>query len=88
MDIKRKIEEGLLFFDGGTGTMLQEAGLQSGELPETWNLTHPEVIRRLHRAYLESGCNILKTNTFGANRLKFGDRLEEVVLAGIRLAKQ
>ena len=87
MTIQEKIQAGLVFFDGGTGTMLQEAGLAPGELPERWNLTHPEVIQNLHRAYLAAGCNIIKTNTFGANRLKLGDELAQIVLAGIQHAK-
>ncbi|MFR8088479.1 MAG: homocysteine S-methyltransferase family protein [Lachnospirales bacterium] len=87
MTIQEKIQAGLVFFDGGTGTMLQEAGLAPGELPECWNLTHPEVIQNLHRAYLAAGCNIIKTNTFGANRLKLGDELAQIVLAGIQHAK-
>ena len=87
MTIQEKIQAGLVVFDGGTGTMLQEAGLAPGELPECWNLTHPEVIQNLHRAYLAAGCNIIKTNTFGANRLKLGDELAQIVLAGIQHAK-
>ena len=87
MTIQEKIQAGLVFFDGGTGTMLQEAGLAPGELPERWNLTHPEVIQNLHRAYLAAGCNIIKTKTFGANRLKLGDELAQIVLAGIQHAK-
>ena len=87
MTIQEKIQAGLVFFDGGTGTMQQEAGLAPGELPERWNLTHPEVIQNLHRAYLAAGCNIIKTNTFGANRLKLGDELAQIVLAGIQHAK-
>ena len=79
-----------LFFDGGTGTLLQAQGLKGGELPETWNLLRPERIAALHRAYLEAGSNILCTNTFGANALKFpagGEfNLEELVTAGVRLA--
>ena len=56
-----------LFFDGAMGTMLQEAGLKPGELPETWNLLHPEKVQAIHRAYVRAGVDILKTNTFGAN---------------------
>ena len=75
MDIQKKINAGLVFFDGGTGTMLQEWGLKPGELPELWNLTHPEkIIAPLHKAYLDAGCDVIKTNTFGANRLKFHGR--------------
>ena len=79
-----------LFFDGGTGTLLQAQGLKGGELPETWNLLHPDRISALHRAYLAAGSNILCTNTFGANGLKFpagGEfDLEALVTAGVRLA--
>lgn len=77
----------LLFFDGAMGTMLQQAGLPQGTLPESWNREHPEVIQRIHREYLEAGCQILKTNTFGANRLKMKD-VDKVIAAGVSLAKQ
>lgn len=87
MNILNKIRQGFVFFDGGTGTLLQSMGLKPGELPEEWNLSHPEKIRSTHRSYLEVGCQILKTNTFGANRLKFGDRLEEVIQAAFDCAR-
>lgn len=61
----------ILFFDGGTGSVLQAQGLKPGELPETWNLIHPDRITGLHYEYFRAGCNIIKTNTFGANCLKF-----------------
>ena len=56
--------------DGAMGTMLFAAGLQFGDPPEVWNLTQPEVVRRVHRAYIEAGSRILMTNTFGGNRLR------------------
>ncbi len=74
--IEKKMKEGFLFFDGGCGTLLQAAGLKAGELPETWNVTHADEIRKIHYDYLMAGCNILKTNTFGANALKFQDEGE------------
>lgn len=77
-----------LFFDGGTGSILQAEGLQPGELPETWNLIHPDKIISLHEHYLEAGCHIFNTNTFGANRLKFPDTIDEIVTASVRLAKK
>lgn len=58
--------------DGAMGTMLFSAGLQFGDPPEVWNLSHPEIIRRIHRSYLQAGSQILMTNTFGANRLRLG----------------
>lgn len=58
--------------DGAMGTMLFAAGLQFGDPPEAWNISHPDVVRRIHRAYLDAGARILMTNTFGANRLRLG----------------
>ena len=52
------------------GTMLFAAGLQFGDPPEVWNLAHPDVVRRIQRAYLEAGSQIILTNTFGGNRLR------------------
>lgn len=89
--IKDRLGKELLFFDGGMGTLLQERGLGSGELPETWNLIHPEVIREIHRAYIEAGSDIVLTNTFGANALKFHDdgcSLEEIVKRGVENVKK
>ena len=87
MNILDKIHSSITYFDGGMGTLLQEEGLRPGELPELWNLTHPDVIYNIHRRYFLSGSNIVTTNTFGANRLKF-DNLEEVISAGIALARR
>ncbi len=57
MELKERLGKEWLFFDGGTGTILQERGLAAGELPETWNLTHPEEIISLHCGYFEAGSN-------------------------------
>ncbi len=63
--------------DGAMGTMLFLNGLQFGDPPEVWNLTQPEIVRRIHRGYLEAGSRILLTNTFGGNRLRLSlHRLE------------
>lgn len=61
----------LLYFDGGMGTLLQSKGLQPGELPEVWNLEHAEEIIDIHKAYFEAGSDIVLSNTFGANAIKF-----------------
>ncbi len=90
--ILEEIRERIVFFDGGTGSLLQESGLKPGELPETWNIKHPEVIVKLHRDYLEAGADIIKTNTFGANGLKYNKDsefdIEEIVAAAVKNAKQ
>lgn len=78
-----------LFFDGGTGSVLQERGLKPGELPELWNLTRPEDIVALHYEYYMAGANIVKTNTFGANSLKFdSDTQRKIITAAIQNAKK
>ena len=77
-----------LFFDGGMGSILQERGLAAGELPETWNITRPEEIQSIHRAYLDAGSDIINTNTFGANALKFPDNLREIVESAVSNAKE
>ncbi len=76
-----------LYFDGGTGTVLQENGLRPGQTPEDLNLEAPETIVALHRAYLEAGCNIIKTNTFGIHRLKYPNYRERI-LAGLACARE
>ena len=76
----------LLYFDGGMGTLLQAKGLLPGELPETWNLIHPEEIVDIHRQYYEAGSDIVLTNTFGANALKFHNSkygLKEIIDAAV-----
>ena len=71
MKLLQWFKEHRVFFDGGMGSLLQERGLKPGELPETWNLLHPEVLVEIHKNYLQAGANILTTNTFGLNGLKF-----------------
>ncbi len=87
MSIKEKLKNSIIILDGGMGTQLQAAGLPLGTLPEEWNLTHPEEIIKVHTDYLKAGANVIYTNTFGANCLKFGDRTEEVVAAAVQNAK-
>ena len=90
MSFRDKIGKELLFFDGGMGTLLQERGLKAGEVPETWNMLHPEVIEQINREYLLAGCNVVSANTFGVNRFKCKDlaySVDELVSAGVRIAK-
>ncbi|MBO4558624.1 MAG: homocysteine S-methyltransferase family protein [Lachnospiraceae bacterium] len=77
-----------LFFDGGMGTMLQAAGLEPGTLPEEWNLSEPDKILNVHRAYVEAGSDIVTANTFGANSAKFGDRTAALIRAGVEIARK
>ena len=81
--------EDFLLFDGAMGTQLQARGLAAGELPELLNLTNPDQITDIHRAYTEAGADVATTNTFGANALKFGDedKVAEIFEAAIRNAR-
>ena len=85
ISITEQLKSGkMLYFDGGTGSILQENGLQPGELPERWNLSHADFIRGLHENYYKAGANIVKTNTFGLNCLKFSeDELTQIVNAAL-----
>ena len=91
-ELMEEIRKRIVFFDGGTGSLLQANGLKPGELPETWNILHPEIVTKLHYDYLEAGADIVKTNTFGANGLKFNDAseygLDEIVTAAMENAKK
>ena len=92
MGILDEIRQRILFFDGGMGSLLQANGLKPGELPETWNMTHPELLQSIHREYLEAGCDVVTTNTFGANGLKFPGKscdygVTEIVTAAVSHAK-
>ncbi|MGN8809017.1 homocysteine S-methyltransferase family protein [Absicoccus porci] len=76
-----------LFCDGATGTMLQDMGLASGELPEIWNLTHPDEVQSYMEAYLKAGSTIINTNTFGLNRIKFGKDTQRIAKKAVEIAK-
>ena len=88
--LRKRLGKELLYFDGGMGTLLQEKGLAPGELPELWNVTRPEEITEIHRQYVEAGSDIVLTNTFGANALKFHDEncsLKEIVAQAVSHVK-
>ncbi len=88
MDFREYLKNNNVYFDGGMGTLLQEKGLKPGEYPERWNLTHPSEIVEIHKSYFDVGCNVVTTNTFGANSLKFDDaELEKIIKAAVYNAK-
>jgi 5-methyltetrahydrofolate--homocysteine methyltransferase len=81
---------GVLLADGAMGTMLFDAGLESGEAPERWNLEQPDRVRSVHAAYLSAGSQLLLTNTFGANRFRLAlhgleNRVAELNRAGAEI---
>lgn len=88
MNVLDYLKENLVYLDGGMGTLLQKRGLQPGELPERWNLSHPDVIVDIQKSYFDAGTNIICTNTFGANSLKFDDEeLENIIKAAVENAR-
>ena len=89
MELLSFLQEHILILDGGMGTLLQASGLQTGESPERWCLTHPDVIRSIHLSYYDAGSHVVLTNTFGANLLHYEDReLHDIVTASVRLARE
>lgn len=89
MKILEYLKDNLIYLDGGMGTLLQKQGMMPGELPELWNITHSDVITKIHRDYFDSGSNVVNTNTFGANSLKFSlEVLDEIVKNAINNAKR
>ncbi len=82
-----------LVFDGATGTMLQKFGLKPGGCPDELSLTNPEMVRKVHRAYIEAGADIVTTNTFGANEAKLREyglegRLRDINIAAVACARK
>ena len=72
MKFLERLSRGPVFFDGAMGTQLIARGLVPGESSESWNISHPEAVQKVHEAYLQVGCQVLTTNTFGAHPLKWG----------------
>ncbi|MBR3810420.1 MAG: homocysteine S-methyltransferase family protein [Clostridia bacterium] len=89
MNFSEYLKNNIVYLDGGMGTLLQAGGLKPGEHPEKWNISHPEIITDIHKSYFNSGSNVVCTNTFGANSLKFSDEeLEEIIKSAICNAKK
>ena len=87
MSFREYLKNNIVYLDGGMGTLLQAKGLQPGEHPERWNISHSEVITEIHKAYYDAGSNVVSTNTFGANSLKFGEEeLENIIKAAFENA--
>ena len=87
MNILEKIKNSITYFDGAMGSVLMEQGLKSGEAGELLNITQPEKIIAVHKSYLDAGCDIITTNTFGANSLKF-ENYGEIITYALDNAKK
>jgi len=82
-----------LVCDGAMGTQLFARGLNSGETSLLWNAEHPERVRSVHEAYLQAGCKLITTNTFGGtssalDRHGLAARMAELNRAGAQIARE
>lgn len=89
MTVRELLKKDNVFLDGAMGTQLQLRGLKPGEIPELWNLTHPDDVKAVHAAYFAAGADIVYANTFGANPAKYHGAapLKDVIASAIALAK-
>lgn len=90
--IEKLIPSGPVVTDGAWGTQLQARGLAIGEFPDAWNLTHPERVSEVARAYVNAGSRVILTNTFGANRIRLAehslaDRVVEINRRGVEISR-
>ena len=89
MSFMELLRTGPFFLDGGIGTLLQAEGLRPGEAPETWNLTHPEKVTAIHRAYYEAGSHMVAANTFGVHPQRYDlATCERMIRAAVTCAEQ
>jgi len=91
--IEKLISAGPVVTDGAWGTQLHQRGLQPGQCPDAWNLTEPEKVEQVARAYVEAGSQVILTNTFGANRFiltrhGLADRAAEINRAGVEISRR
>ncbi|MEG1981131.1 MAG: homocysteine S-methyltransferase family protein [Clostridia bacterium] len=90
-EILDKINSGYLLLDGAMGTMLQKNGLKLGVPPESFNITHPEIIKKITTDYAKAGALVLTTNTFGANShklLKSGYSVKEIITSATQITRE
>ena len=91
VDLREKLNREIIIFDGAMGTILQRLGLDSNEVPEILNITHSEEITEIHKSYINAGCNVITTNTFGAGKVKLQNAeysTDEIIRAAVRNAEK
>ncbi|MDH4227004.1 MAG: homocysteine S-methyltransferase family protein [Deltaproteobacteria bacterium] len=92
-DFRKFLKNNPVIFDGGTGTMLQRLGLKPGGCPDELNLKNPDIVGKVHEAYIKAGSDVVSTNTFGATRTKLAEygldgRLKEINAAAAKCARK
>jgi len=91
--IAQLLADGPVVTDGAWGTQLQARGLPLGEFPDTWNLTHPDQVAEVARAYVQAGSQVILTNTFGANRVRLHEqgasaKVAEINARGVEISRR
>lgn len=91
--IQKLLEGGPVVTDGSWGTQFQQRGLTQGENPDSWNLSHPDLVEEVARQYVDAGSRIILTNTFGANRFilektDLADKVEAINTTGVEISKK
>lgn len=92
MSFLEDIKEKILIFDGSMGIMLQKNGLSVGTCPEEWNLSHPEIVKEIYKAYRDAGSDVIQSNTFQSNSIKLSEygikeKHYDINYQGVKLAK-
>jgi methionine synthase / methylenetetrahydrofolate reductase(NADPH) len=92
-DLLTRLKESAVLCDGATGTLLYAKGIFINRCYDELNVSQPELIRELHHEYMQAGAEIIETNTFGGNSFRLArhsmeNRVREINLAGVRLAKE
>jgi 5-methyltetrahydrofolate--homocysteine methyltransferase len=76
MELKNALQSGVIICDGAMGTELQRRGLGRGVTPDSWNITNPDKVKEVHKAYIQAGAQAILTNTFGANSMRLSEDSE------------
>src|SRR3989339_1590662 len=87
-NLLEELKNRILVIDGAMGTMLMQNGIRPDENFDLQNIKNPEIVKSVHKAYVDAGADIIETNTFGANRLKVGDKVKEINQVAVKLAKE
>lgn len=93
LDFRERIKKGVLIADGGMGTMLYSLGVPKGHCYDELNLSNPDIVKTVHRSYIEAGAELVETNTFGANRFilekyyDLGNKVRDINYRGAKIAR-
>ncbi len=93
ISLKKRIKESLLLLDGAMGSQLIASGIEAGKCNDYLNIESPDIVSKVHLAYLQAGSDVVLTNTFGANKIALArhgldEQTEKINIAGAKIARQ